>query len=135
MLKIIQTTPYTDQKMGTAGLRKKSKVVMQENYFENFLQSIFNVIKPEGKTYVVGGDGRFYNATAIQKLIKMAAANGVKKLIMGQNGYLSTPASSNLIFHSSEAIEKTIDECIIPSSISNFSVNSLYSEIATTALG
>lgn len=97
MIEIIKTTPYTDQKMGTAGLRKKSKVVMQPHYFENFLQSIFNVIRPEGKTYVVGGDGRFYNAVAIQKLIKMAAANGVKKLIVGRNGYLSTPASSNMI--------------------------------------
>ena len=97
MFEVIKTTPYTDQKMGTAGLRKKSKVVLQPNYFENFLQSIFNVIEPQGKTFIVGGDGRFYNDIAIQKLIKMAAANGVKKLIIGQNGYLSTPASSNLI--------------------------------------
>lgn len=97
MIQVIATTPYTDQKMGTAGLRKKSKVVMQEHYFENFLQSIFNTIAPAGKTFVVGGDGRFYNSIAIQKLIKMAAANGVKKLIIGQNGFLSTPASSNMI--------------------------------------
>ncbi len=97
MIQTIKTTPYTDQKMGTAGLRKKSQVVLQPNYFENFIQSIFNVIKPAGKTYVVGGDGRFYNDIAIQKLIKMASANGVKKLIIGQNGYLSTPASSNII--------------------------------------
>lgn len=97
MIKTIKTTPYADQKMGTAGLRRKSKVVLQERYFENFIQSIFNVIKPEGKTYVLGGDGRFYNDVAIQKFIKMAVANGVKKLIIGQKGYLSTPASSNLI--------------------------------------
>ena len=97
MIDTIKTTPYMDQKMGTAGLRKKSKVVLQPNYFENFIQSIFNVISPQGKTYVIGGDGRFYNDIAIQKLIKMAAANGVKKLIVGQNGYLSTPASSNMI--------------------------------------
>lgn len=97
MIQVIATTPYTDQKMGTAGLRKKSKVVMQEHYFENFLQSIFNTIAPAGKNFVVGGDGRFYNSIAIQKLIKMAAANGVKKLIIGQNGFLSTPASSNMI--------------------------------------
>ena len=97
MIDIIKTTPYDDQKMGTAGLRKKSKVVMQPNYFENFVQSIFNVIKPAQKTYVIGGDGRFYNSIAIQKLIKMAAANNVKKLIIGLNGYLSTPASSNMI--------------------------------------
>ena len=97
MIDIIKTTPYDDQKMGTAGLRKKSKVVMQPNYFENFVQSIFNVINPAQKTYVIGGDGRFYNSIAIQKLIKMAAANNVKKLIIGLNGYLSTPASSNMI--------------------------------------
>ncbi len=97
MIQIISTKPYTDQKMGTAGLRKKSKVMMQEHYFENFLQSIFNTINPSGKTFIVGGDGRFYNDIALQKLIKMSAANNVKKLIIGQNGYLSTPASSNLI--------------------------------------
>ena len=96
MLKIVSTTPYTDQKMGTAGLRRKSKVVVQPNYVENFLQSIFNTIgNVKGQTYIVGGDGRFYNDVAIQKLIKMAAANGIGKLIIGQNGFLSTPASSN----------------------------------------
>mgnify|MGYP000842824101 FL=1 len=98
MLKVVSTTPYTDQKMGTAGLRRKSKVVIQPNYIENFLQSIFNTIgNVKGQTYIVGGDGRFYNDVAIQKLIKMAAANGIGKLIIGQNGFLSTPASSKLI--------------------------------------
>ena len=98
MLKIVSTTPYSDQKMGTAGLRRKSKVVIQPNYIENFLQSIFNTIGDlSGHTYIVGGDGRFYNDVAIQKFIKMAAANGIHKLIIGQNGLLSTPASSNLI--------------------------------------
>ena len=98
MIKTIMTTPYNDQKMGTAGLRRKSKVVMQEHYIENFVQSIFDTIGDlRGKTYVLGGDGRFYNDVAIQKIIKMAAANGVSKLIVGQQGYLSTPASSNII--------------------------------------
>ena len=98
MIKTVSTTPYDDQKMGTAGLRKKSKIVMQPNYFENFIQSIFNTIENvRGKTFILGGDGRFYNDIAIQKLIKIAAANGVGKLIIGQNGFLSTPASSNLI--------------------------------------
>lgn len=98
MIKVIATTPYDDQKMGTGGLRKKTKVVMQPNYFENFMQAIFNTIGDlKGKTFVVGGDGRYFNDTAIQKLIKMAAANGVKKLIVGQNGFLSTPASSNIL--------------------------------------
>lgn len=98
MIKTISTTPYTDQKMGTAGLRRKSKVVMQPNYVENFMQSIFNVIGDlSSKTFVVGGDGRYYNDIAIQKIIKMAAANGVSRLIIGQNGFMSTPAGSNII--------------------------------------
>lgn len=98
MIKTIKTTPYADQKMGTGGLRKKSKVMMQPNYFENFIQSVFNNIKNlRGAVFVVGGDGRFFNDVAIQKFIKMAAANGVGKLIVGQNGYVSTPAGSNLM--------------------------------------
>lgn len=98
MIKTIKTTPYADQKMGTGGLRKKSKVMMQPNYFENFIQSVFNNIKNlQGAVFVVGGDGRFFNDVAIQKFIKMAAANGVGKLIVGQNGYVSTPAGSNLM--------------------------------------
>lgn len=98
MITTVATTPYDDQKMGTGGLRKKTKVIMQPNYFENFLQSIFNTIGDlHGHTYVVGGDGRYYNDVAIQKLIKMAAANGVAKLIIGQNGFLSTPASSHIL--------------------------------------
>jgi phosphoglucomutase len=97
-IKIVSTSPYDDQKMGTAGLRKKSKVVMQPNYVENFVQSIFNTIgDARGKVYVLGGDGRFYNDIAIQKIIKIAAANGVAKLIIGRNGFVSTPAASHII--------------------------------------
>ncbi len=98
MITTISTTPFTDQKMGTAGLRRKSKIVMQEHYIENFMQSIFNVIGSlENKTFLVGGDGRFYNDIAIQKIIKLAAANGVKKLVIAQNGFISTPAGSVVI--------------------------------------
>lgn len=98
MIKTVSTTPYDDQKMGTAGLRKKSQVVMQPNYIENFMQSIFNTIgNLQGKVYLVGGDGRFYNDIAIQKIIKMAAANGVAKLIIGKDGFISTPAGSHII--------------------------------------
>ncbi len=98
MIKIVKTTPYADQKMGTAGLRKKSKEASQENYVENFVQSIFNAIGGvEGKTFVLGGDGRYYNKIALQKIMKMAAANGMKKLIVGQNGYISTPTSSRVL--------------------------------------
>ena len=98
MLRIVQTTPYTDQKMGTAGLRRKAKVAMQENYVENFVQSIFDAIGGvKGQTFILGGDGRFYNKIAIQKIMKMAAAAGMKKMIVGQNGYISTPTASRVL--------------------------------------
>ena len=98
MLKIVKTTAYSDMKMGTAGLRKKSKVVLKENYLENFVQSVFNAIGGvKGLTFILGGDGRYYNKIAIQKIMKMAAANGMKKMIVGQNGFISTPASSHVL--------------------------------------
>lgn len=98
MIKTVATTPFTDQKMGTAGLRRKSKIVMQPNYIENFVQSIFNVIGDlSDKTILLGGDGRFYNDIAIQKIIKMAAANGLKKLVVAKDGFISTPAGSVVI--------------------------------------
>ena len=98
MLKTVRTTPYTDQKMGTAGLRKKSKVATQENYLENFVQSVFNAVGGvEGQTFILGGDGRYFNKTAIQKIMKMSAANGMKKMIVGQHGLMSTPTSSRVL--------------------------------------
>ncbi len=98
MIKTVATSPFSDQKMGTAGLRRKSKIVMQPNYIENFVQSIFNVIGDlSDKTILLGGDGRFYNDVAIQKIIKMAAANGLKKLVIAKNGFISTPAGSVVI--------------------------------------
>ncbi len=98
MIEIIQTKPYTDQKMGTAGLRKKTRTAIQENYLENFLQSIFNTIPDlDKKSFLVGGDGRYFNKIAIQKIIKIATANNVKKLYVGQNGLVSTPAGSHII--------------------------------------
>lgn len=98
MIRNIATTPYMDQKMGTAGIRKKSKVVSQPNYVENFVQSLFDAIGGVGgQTFVLGGDGRYYNDVAMQKIIKIAAANKMKKLIVGQNGYISTPASSKIL--------------------------------------
>src|SRR5690606_31671185 len=97
-VRIIATTPYQDQKPGTSGLRKKVPVFQQPNYAENFIQSTFDVLKGyEGKTLIIGGDGRFYNREAIQKLIKIAAANGFGRLMVGQGGILSTPAASNMI--------------------------------------
>ncbi len=98
MINTIATTPFNDQKPGTSGLRKKVKVFEQAHYLENFVQSIFDAIDGvSGKTLVLGGDGRYYNKTAIQTIAKMAAANGCNKLIIGQNGLLSTPAASAVI--------------------------------------
>lgn len=98
MIKTIKTTPYLDQKMGTAGLRKKSKTASQKNYIENFIQSIFNTIDNlDKKSFLVGGDGRYLNKTAIQKIIKIAIANNVKKLYVGKDGIVSTPAGSHII--------------------------------------
>lgn len=98
MIRIVKTTPYTDQKMGTAGLRKKTKTACQENYIENFFQSIFNTIPNiESKSFLVGGDGRYYNSIAIQKIIKIAIANKVKKLYVAKDGLVSTPAGSHII--------------------------------------
>lgn len=94
----VATTPFEDQKPGTSGLRKKVTIFQQTAYLENFVQSIFDSV-PElaGGTLVVGGDGRFYNDTAIQIILSMAAANGVAKVIVGQSGLLSTPAASCII--------------------------------------
>ncbi len=92
------TQPFLDQKPGTSGLRKKVTVFQQANYLENFVQSIFDSIEiGANAALTLGGDGRYYNSTAIQTIIKMAAANGFAKVIVGQNGILSTPAASNII--------------------------------------
>lgn len=94
----INTTPFEGQKPGTSGLRKKVSVFKQPHYLENFIQATFNALGDcEGKTLVVGGDGRYYNQTAIQIILKMAAANGFSHVWVGQNGILSTPAASCVI--------------------------------------
>ena len=96
--KTYTTTPYDDQKPGTSGLRKKVRVFQQPHYLQNFVQSIFNSLDDfQGKTLVMGGDGRYFNRQAIQIIIRMAAANGFGELIIGQGGLLSTPAVSNII--------------------------------------
>ncbi len=94
----VATTPFQDQKPGTSGLRKKVTVFQQPNYLENFVQSIFDVVPElQGGTLVIGGDGRFYNETAIEIILSMAAANGVQKCLVGQGGLFSTPAVSHVI--------------------------------------
>ena len=92
------TTPFEGQKPGTSGLRKTVKTFTQPHYLENFVQAIFDSV-PElrGRLLIVGGDGRYYNDIAIQIILRMAAANGVAKVFVGQNGILSTPAVSAII--------------------------------------
>ncbi|WP_421593910.1 alpha-D-glucose phosphate-specific phosphoglucomutase [Shinella sp. M27] len=97
-VKTVPTTPYSDQKPGTSGLRKKVPVFQQKNYAENFIQSIFDSLEGfAGQTLVIGGDGRYYNREVIQLAIKMAAANGFGRVLVGRGGILSTPAASNVI--------------------------------------
>ncbi len=97
-LNLVSTQPYQDQKPGTSGLRKKVKVFQQPHYLENFVQSIFDTLTvPDNATLLVGGDGRYHNREAIQTIIRMAAANGFARVLVGQRGILSTPASSHLI--------------------------------------
>ncbi|MEP3299407.1 MAG: alpha-D-glucose phosphate-specific phosphoglucomutase [Pseudoruegeria sp.] len=94
----IPTQPIQGQKPGTSGLRKKTRVFIEPGYLENFVQSVINAIDgAAGKTFVLGGDGRYFNKQAIQIIMKMAAANGAARVIVGQNGLLSTPAASHLI--------------------------------------
>ena len=98
MIKTVASTPFEGQKPGTSGLRKKVRVFQQANYVENFIQSVFDVVeRTAGTTLVIGGDGRFHNRTVIQQAIRMAAANGYGRVLVGQGGILSTPAASHLI--------------------------------------
>jgi phosphoglucomutase len=94
----VATVPFTDQKPGTSGLRKRVPTFQQAHYLENFVQSIFDTIAaPPGATLVLGGDGRYYNRAAIQIILKMAAAYGFGHVLVGKGGILSTPAASCVI--------------------------------------
>ena len=98
MILTIPSVPFTDQMPGTSGLRKKVRIFAQPNYAENFIQSVFDAVSPEaGSTLVIGGDGRYHNRTVIQAAIRIAAANGYGRVLVGQGGILSTPAASHVI--------------------------------------
>ena len=97
-IRIIETSPFADQRPGTSGLRKRTAVFAQPHYLENFVQSLFDIAAlPIGSTLVVGGDGRYFNREAMDTIIRMAAANGVARVLTGRGGLLSTPAASHLI--------------------------------------
>jgi len=99
-IKTVTTKPFADQRPGTSGLRKKTRVFQQPHYLANFVQSIFASLEGfEGKALVLGGDGRFFNREAIQIILKMAAAAGFGEIIVGRGGILSTPAASAVIRH------------------------------------
>jgi phosphoglucomutase len=103
----LSTSLFAGQRPGTSGLRKKVTVFMQPNYLENFVQALFDVLNGvadgqtgtalQGQTLVLGGDGRFHNRAAVQTILKLAAANGVARVLLGQGGILSTPAVSAVI--------------------------------------
>ncbi|WP_375620154.1 alpha-D-glucose phosphate-specific phosphoglucomutase [Bartonella sp. TS25HLJMH] len=98
IIKTVLTKAFEGQKLGTSGLRKKVSVFQQPHYVENFIQSLFDNIGPlEGKMLILGGDGRTFNRTLLQIVLKMAAAHGVSCVKMGRGGILSTPAVSHLI--------------------------------------
>ena len=95
---VIATTPIEGQKPGTSGLRKRVPVFMAPHYLENFVQSVFDSLDGfAGQTLVVGGDGRYFNREAVQTILRMAAANGFGRVVVGQGGLLSTPAASHVI--------------------------------------
>ncbi len=97
-IKTVSSNPFQDQRPGTSGLRKRVKVFQEKNYLENYIQAIFDSLSGvTGKTLVLGGDGRYFNEIAIQKIIKMALANGFGRIMVAKDGILSTPAASCVI--------------------------------------
>ena len=98
MIRTVSSAPFAGQKPGTSGLRKKVRVFAQPNYAENFIQAVFDVVeRAPGSTLVIGGDGRYHNRTVIQVAIRIAAANGYARVLVGTGGIASTPAASHMI--------------------------------------
>ncbi len=99
----VAAVPFSDQRPGTSGLRRKTRVFLQPGYLENFIQSVFDAVAEEvsddlrSHVLVVGGDGRYFNRQAIQTILRMAAANGFGRILVGRGGILSTPAMSAII--------------------------------------
>jgi phosphoglucomutase len=97
----VETKPFSDQRPGTSGLRKKTRHFLQPLYIENFVQSIFDALREttdlSNQTLVLGGDGRFYNRTALQVILRVAAGNGFGRILVGRGGLVSTPAMSAII--------------------------------------
>ena len=117
----VATAPIAGQKPGTSGLRKKTKEFMSENYLNNFVQAVFDAVVAGGTslsegTLVVGGDGRYFNKEAIQTIIKMGVANGVKRFWIGENGLLSTPAVSATIRERGPVWQKAFGAFILTAS-------------------
>ncbi|EED36926.1 phosphoglucomutase-1 [Luminiphilus syltensis NOR5-1B] len=97
-LQRVETAAFSDQKPGTSGLRKAVSVFQQPHYLENFVQSVFSTLgQCEGQTLIVGGDGRYLNDQAIQRIVSLAAGNRFARVLVGRHGILSTPAASHLI--------------------------------------
>jgi len=114
------TAPIPGQKPGTSGLRKPTRVFMEGYYLHNFVQACFDALKAEGTdltgTLVIGGDGRYYNPEAIQVILKIAVANGVRRFWIGQNGFLSTPATSAVIRERGPVYKKAFGAFILTAS-------------------
>ncbi|KAL3788982.1 hypothetical protein HJC23_012687 [Cyclotella cryptica] len=118
---LVRTAPIAGQKPGTSGLRKKTKEFMSENYLSNFVQSVFDAVIAAGTnvsegTLMIGGDGRYFNTEAIQIIIKMGVANGVKRFWIGENGLLSTPAVSATIRERGPVWQKSFGAFILTAS-------------------
>ena len=118
---VLKTDPIDGQKPGTSGLRKKTKVFMKGYYLHNFVQSTFNALIASGLdladgSLLIGGDGRYFNKEAIQIIIKIAVANGVRRIIIGQNGLLSTPAVSAIIREAQPLWKKPFGSFILTAS-------------------